>query len=82
MTQYRAAFPELSSLGVWRECLVFVSDREKGITEGIQNVFPWAAHAYCYQHICDNIRVKYGVKCRKLFWPIARSWTREEAEPY
>lgn len=39
--------------------LVFVSDRNHGILEGVKNVFPGAKHGYCYKHITANLKDKF-----------------------
>ena len=51
---------------------VAISDREKGLVTGIENVLPRIEHLHCCQHIADNIYARYGKDCKKLWWPIAR----------
>ena len=57
---------------------VFMSDREKGISSGILEVFPSAFSGKCCQHIADNIQQRYGIKCRPLFWKCAYARTNVE----
>ena len=47
---------------------VFISDRLKGIKEGVRSNFPIALHSYCCQHIADNITQAYGEGLRQPFW--------------
>ena len=44
----------------------------------VGQVFPLATHAYCCQHIADNVQARYGIKCRPLFWTCARAKTKVE----
>jgi hypothetical protein len=52
-----------------------MSDREKGIPIVLDTVFPEADQAYCCQHIADNIKARYGIKCVLLSWKCARAKT-------
>jgi hypothetical protein len=56
---------------------VIMSDREKGLTPAVKQVFPQAKHSFCCQHIADNVAVSFGNKCRLLFWKCARAKTSE-----
>jgi hypothetical protein len=50
---------------------IFISDREKGITIGVEKCFPQALHLHCCQHIADNLQQRFGNKVRPLFWNAA-----------
>ena len=63
-----------------QECYVFILDCEKGISLSLSKVFPKAFQAYCCQHIADNVRTKYGNKCRPLFQACARAKTKQAYE--
>jgi hypothetical protein len=52
------------------EC-IFISDREKGIFEGVSAIFPQGFPVHCNQHIADNIQTKFSLSARKHFWKIA-----------
>ena len=39
--------------------LVFLSDREKGLDDGLKELFPNAAHSFCVYHIEKNVKVRY-----------------------
>lgn len=56
---------------------IFISDREKGITNGVEKCFPQALHLYCCQHIADNLQQRFGNKVRPLFWNAAYAKTQE-----
>jgi hypothetical protein len=64
--------------GLKRQEYVFISDREKGIFEGVSATFPKAFPVHCNQHIADNIQVKFGVAARKQFWKIAQAYFKDE----
>ena len=55
---------------------IFISDRDKGISIGLDEVFPKSYQAMCCQHLADNVQARYGVLPRKIFWQMARarSW--------
>jgi transposase-like protein len=55
---------------------IFMSDREKGIPLALEKVYPLATHAYCCQHIADNVQTNFGNACRPLFWACARAKTK------
>jgi hypothetical protein len=52
-----------------------ISDRDKGLFNGVETTFPEAIHSMCCQHLSENIHKKFGKEARQLFWPIARANT-------
>ena len=50
-----------------RRGFIFMSDREKGLPNALEAIFPKAAHAFCCQHIANNIQQRFGIKYRPLF---------------
>jgi hypothetical protein len=44
--------------GLKNDDYVFISDREKGIFEGVSSTFPKGLPVHCNQHIADNIQSK------------------------
>lgn len=42
-----------------RRDLVFVSDRNHGILEGVKSVFSESKHGYCYKHLTANLKDKF-----------------------
>jgi hypothetical protein len=47
---------------------VFISDREKGISDSVSQLFPNGFQTYCCQHIADNMVQQYSIKYWLLFW--------------
>jgi len=50
--------------GLTAKDYVFISDREKGIFEGVSAIFPNAFPVHCNQHIADNVQAKFGLVAR------------------
>jgi hypothetical protein len=71
--QMSQAFDSFQQPQSTSEKWVAISDREKGLVTGIENVLPRIEHLHCCQHIADNIYARYGKDCKKLWWPIARA---------
>ena len=54
--------------------LVLLSDRQKGLLDGVKNVFPTNPHGYCLRHLEDNFhKVFKNVELKKLLWNVARA---------
>ena len=49
-----------------------LSDRDKGLIS-CANEFPFAFRGYCCQHIAANIKDKFGIQARDLFWKLAKA---------
>jgi hypothetical protein len=64
--------------GLKNDDYVFISDREKGIFEGVSSTFPKGLPVHCNQHIADNIQAKFRLIARKHFWKIARAYFLDE----
>ena len=65
----------------WVLTITFLSDRQKGLLEGVGTWFPGSAHGYCLRHLVDNFSKKYKHKdLTKLLWEAARTTTEREFE--
>ncbi|CAH9104271.1 unnamed protein product [Cuscuta europaea] len=49
-----------------RKDLCVVSDRNEGIINAVKQVFPYADHGYCVQHILGNITTKFCGKKKRV----------------
>jgi transposase-like protein len=60
--------------------LVFLSDRQKGLIEAVERLFPTSPHAYCLRHLYDNLyKAKYTNPVLKtLLWEAARAETESD----
>ena len=51
-----------------------MSDRQKGILNALEQVFPLALKRYCCRHIYANFKTKFpGLLLKKTFWRACRS---------
>ena len=39
--------------------LTILSDRQKGLIEGVETVFPHSPHGYCLRHLWDNMHKEF-----------------------
>ncbi|KAK9209718.1 hypothetical protein WN944_002086 [Citrus x changshan-huyou] len=61
------------------EGLCFMSDRQKGILNALDRVFPRAMRRYCCRHIYANFKLKFpGILLRNEFWAACRSGNQVE----
>jgi MULE transposase domain/SWIM zinc finger len=59
--------------------LTFLSDRQKGLLEAVENVFPDSPHGYCLKHLeeCFRKAFKNADLC-SLLWKAARATTQKD----
>jgi hypothetical protein len=63
------------------DSLVFLSDRQKGLVEGVESLFPESPHAFCLRHLQDNMHKKFpNGDLIDLLWEAARAKTEAEFE--
>jgi len=76
----RGAISQHASIHLARpETLVFLSDRQKGLIEGVDIVFPDNPHGYCLRHLYDNLHKKFKHKdLQPLLYKAAKSPTVQE----
>jgi hypothetical protein len=61
--------------------LVLLSDRQKGLIDGVSSVFPLAPHGFCLRHLEENFHKKFkNVELKKLLWKAARAREKKEFE--
>jgi MULE transposase domain/MuDR family transposase/SWIM zinc finger len=59
--------------------LAFVSDRQKGLLEAIELLFPDSPHGYCLRHLYENMHKKYkNPQLRERLYDTARAVTEHE----
>ncbi|KAF9618017.1 hypothetical protein IFM89_039414 [Coptis chinensis] len=60
---------------IHKEPLTFISDRQKGLIEAVDAVFPEAKHRYCFRHMYKNFKVNFkGELLRDLRWRAAEAF--------
>ena len=62
------------------EKLIFLSDHQKGLIDGVHTVFPNSPHGDCMRHLADNMQ-KAGFKRKDLhvlLWKAAQAPTVQE----
>ena len=69
----KRAFNNLETKG-----FIVMSDREKGLPGVLDEVLLDMVQAYCCQHIVDNVKAKFGITYRPLFWTCARAKSKSE----
>ncbi|XP_062203799.1 uncharacterized protein LOC133906007 [Phragmites australis] len=58
--------------------LVVSTDARKGITKGVNNVYPHVEHIECFRHLFKNFRKKFkGGDYERHMWPLGLSYTEE-----
>ena len=57
--------------------LTFVSDRQKGLLESIELMFPESSHSYCVRHLYENMYKQYKHPALKTFLFAAAEATTE-----
>ena len=73
-----SALPTLSSdhphPSVRHKLFTFVSDRQKGLIEALNDVFPLNHSTYCAVHIARNVEKTFGKNAAKYVFPLAKSF--------
>jgi len=61
------------------KALVLLSDRQKGLLEGVERVFPECLHGYCLHHLEQNFHKEFKNPELKIFlWKAVRATTQPE----
>jgi len=58
------------------ESLVFLSDRQKGLIQAVEQLFPDSPHGFCLRHLEDNMHRSFkNAELKGLLWKAARATT-------
>jgi len=58
--------------------LAFISDRQKGLLEAIDTLFPGSPHGYCLRHLYENLHKQFKHPAlREWLWKAARATSAE-----
>src|SRR5579859_1856027 len=61
------------------KALVFLSDRQKGLLEAVERVFPGCPHGYCLKHLEANFHKKFkNSKLTPFLWKATNATTQPE----
>lgn len=61
--------------------LTILSNRQRGITDGVEANFPTAFHGFCMRHLSESFRKEFNdTMLVNLFWEAARALTVNEFE--
>jgi transposase-like protein len=61
------------------DSLVLLSDRQKGLVEGVERLFPESTHRFCLHHLQDNMHKKFpNSNLINLLWAAARATTEAD----
>ena len=61
--------------------LILLSDRQKGLIEVVEKLFPASPHGYCLRHLSENMHKSFKHKdLKSLLWKAARAPTVNEFE--
>ncbi|XP_026378293.1 uncharacterized protein LOC113272709 [Papaver somniferum] len=57
----------------------FISDRQKGLVESVELLFPYNYHIYCFRHLWANLKKMYkDDHTRHLVWGTTKAYTKSE----
>jgi hypothetical protein len=63
------------------DSLVILSDRQKGLVEAVEHLFPESPHGFCLRHLQDNMHKEFKhPDLINLLWAAARAKTEAEFE--
>ena len=61
------------------DSLIFLSDRQKGLIQGVTQLFPSSPHTYCLRHLEENFRKKFkSTDLTHLLWKAAIAITEAD----
>jgi hypothetical protein len=63
--------------------ITFLSDRQKGLVEAVNTIFPASFHGFCMRHIAENFRRTFkNLQLVELLWKAAYASTTERFAQY
>ncbi|KAI2506926.1 MULE transposase domain [Fragilaria crotonensis] len=81
LTTLKQACPSLCERDATTELnpFIFISDRDKGLQQALDDVFPDNTNVLCVKHIEANVKQRFGAQCAAYVFRIARTFsTRQE----
>ncbi|KAL0289292.1 UNVERIFIED_CONTAM: hypothetical protein Scaly_2545700, partial [Sesamum calycinum] len=61
----------------------FISDRQKGLIDVVQELAPHSEHRYCLRHMYQNFKMKFkGQQLKDLFWKAASTACKSDFQLY
>ncbi|XP_043714476.1 uncharacterized protein LOC122662831 [Telopea speciosissima] len=55
--------------------ITFMTDKQKGLSQAIAQIFPYASHRHCARHLYNNFKVNYsGALLRSHFWAAVKAY--------
>ena len=80
LTTLRQNVIELNAPGFLEDGrLVLLSDRQKGLLDGVEAIFPLNPHGYCIRHLQENFhKIFKNTELTGLLWKAARAMDKEE----
>ena len=61
----------------------FISDRDKGLIDSVDEHFPVSYHAFCFRHLAGNVKSKFKDQSLvSLFWKAGRTRHVEEFDKF
>ena len=65
------------------DALTILSDRQKGLIQGVESIFPFSAHGYCVKHLERNLKIHHNhPELIKLLWKAASARSIPEFEKH
>ncbi|KAK2659660.1 hypothetical protein Ddye_006193 [Dipteronia dyeriana] len=61
--------------------IMWITNKQKGLIDGIRELFPHSEHRFCLKHFYNNFKASYkGLMLKQLLWGAAKSTTKQGLE--